>query len=54
MILARDMGPEGNLKVSEVNRTPDSQDAIPEGSQGNLTQGTCIPHDTSEGCVGTT
>ena len=54
MILARDVGPEGNQKVSEVNRTTDSQDAILEGSQRDLTEGRCIPPDTSGGCVGTT
>ena len=46
MILARVAGPEGNQKASEVNGTTDSQDVTPEGSQGDLTEGICIPPDT--------
>ena len=54
MILTRDVGPEGNQEVSEVNGTTNSQDAIPEGSQRDLTERKCIPLDTIGGCVGTT
>ena len=38
MIVAKDMGPEGDQKISEVNRTANPQDANPEGGQRDLTE----------------
>ena len=54
MILARNRGSEGDQKLSEVNGTANSQDAIPEGDQRDLTEGTHVPPDTCGGCVDTT